>query len=95
MSLREKIANALEEAFAIKRRNQVFRLRVSYPQLRETWRDSKIGQVFVLTQDSEMPIGHPEWANFNPCAFQGAWIYKSHYKANKEAYLNEIMKWIS
>lgn len=87
MTLREKVAQAIDDAMDKFRRNRVFKVKVSDPRLLDVWHtEDGLSKVYVLTQDDYLP------QSCNPMAYLGAWIYKAHWKANREAYLDSIMK---
>lgn len=82
MTLREKIANALEEAFATKRRNRTFILKVRIN------RNNDNKDVFVMTADRE-PINFTE--PYREFDYIGFWIFKEGWKVAKESLLEQIM----
>lgn len=84
-NLRERIADALEAAFDRHRRNNVFRIYVADQRLMPL-RSDNVKEIYVLTQNDSLPFA------CNPNAYHGALLWKSHYKACKEHYLDEIMK---
>lgn len=88
-TLRERIEGALESAFNKHRRNNVFRIYVADQRLMPWHNSPNVKEIYILTQNDSLPL------DCNPNAYHGALLWKSHYKACKEHYLDEIMKTVA
>lgn len=88
-TLRERIADALDAAFDKHRRNNVFRIYVADQRLMPWLNSPNVKEIYVLTQNDSLPFA------CNPNAYHGALLWKSHYKACKEHYLDQIMQTVA
>lgn len=86
MTLREKVAQAIDEAINKYRRNSVFHIEVADPRLTAVWPNSQVKKVYVLRQDDSLP------QICNPMAFRGCWFYKQGWLKCRESYLDSIME---
>lgn len=86
MTLREKVAQAIDEAISKYRRNSVFKINVVDQRLLPISSNSQCREVYVLRQDDDLP------QICNPAAYRGAWFYKQGWMKCRESYLDSIMK---